>query len=232
MARRSSRPLGAINWKSPWVWGPALAAVGLILFWPKKAKASTKAAPAKALPEPNTPVGSETGATGTGGTAAVVRDPGSGVLITGPTGSIQPATTYTVGKGESWSNIASRTYGDYRWWPALWNANRTATAFTNPALLRVGDTVSVPSLPLTDTAYKAAIFKVAEADRSWELAKKRGTAARVRPAVAMSIPAIPVKVAEAGTPVSASTNTAASAPQDELEIMSADLSSQLDARKG
>lgn len=202
---KPSRVVG-INWKSPWLWG-GLAAIGLIAFWPKKAKASEKKPVEKA---PDVPVGSGTGTESTvptGGTTTLATDPGSGTPVAGPTGSIVSEMKRTVAKGESWANIASRAYGDYRWWPALWDYNRSGGAkFKDPGLLRVGDEIMVPALPQS-AAFKVAIFARAEADRAWEIERARAKKAgkkfsKPRPLSTMTATPFPAVTLPPGSPVS------------------------------
>ena len=94
-----------------------------------------------------------------GGSVETFKDPATGVTLVGPSEPIQTGVSYTVRRGESWSNIAARTYGDYRWWPFLWDANRTANRFTSPDSLAVGDVISIPSAPPASAEYRTAIFR-------------------------------------------------------------------------
>lgn len=144
------------------------------LLWPKKAKAEKKAPPA-ATPTP---------APAAGGTEPVgsFRDPATGVVIEGPKGDIGVGIAYTVQRGESWSNIASRVFGDYRWWPFLWDYNRgNGTQFPNPDMLKVGDSISIPAATPADAAYRAAIFERALAHRQYWVDKAAGKAAGAMP---------------------------------------------------
>ena len=235
---------GGINWKNPWVWGSALAAVGHgVFFWSRKKSASV----AK-LKDVSTPTGDETGADTAGGATGVIQDPGTGVPVVGPAGALAPVASYVVQKGESWANIASRTYGDFRWWPALWDANRTGgTQYKDPSLLRVGDTIKIPDLP-SDAAFKAAIFARATVDREWELAKKQAkkkgqTFTMPRPASTFAATPVPAVSAPPGSSVSPAPEpiTVAPAlnphadipapPPDELEQVKTELTKELEIRR-
>lgn len=141
------------------------------LFWPKKAAAAETPAD-KAIP-------TNVDAPAAAGSTTVTKDPGSGVAIVGNTGKLATSQSYTIRAGDAgWSNLASRTYGDYRWWPALWDANRSGTKFQNPDILRIGDGIVIPSLPVNDAKFKAAVFARAEADRAWQLARAKARAAK------------------------------------------------------
>ena len=109
------------------------------------------------------------------------KDPGTGQTIQGPSAPIQSGTRYTVRAGESWSNIASRTYGDYRWWPFLWDKNRTGTMFTSPDSLTVGDSITLPVAVPEDLDYKAMIFARAKAHAEWYVANRDRIKAGGRP---------------------------------------------------
>lgn len=141
--------------------------VGLIaiMLWPKKSTAATGAASKNATPAPKA-----------GGSAVgTFTDPTTGVLIEGPSGQIGVGIAYTVQRGESWSNIASRVFGDWRWWPFLWDMNRgNGTQFTNPDLLNVGDSISIPAATPASAAYQTAIFARANAHRRYWLDKNAG----------------------------------------------------------
>lgn len=189
-----------------------LAGVGLLawLFWPKSARAETTAD--KAIP-------TNTDSPATAGSTKVTKDPGSGVAIVGNSGLIPNSSSYTVRAGDAgWSNLASRAYGDYRWWPALWDANRSGTKFQNPDLIRAGDVVVIPSLPVTDEKFKAAVFARAEADRAWALAKAKAKKAgrsfkTPRPAIVSSPTPTSTNLLTPGEPVPVNaTPTTSSAP--------------------
>lgn len=85
---------------------------------------------------------------------------------------------YTIQKGDSWSKIAEKTYGDYRWWPALWDANRVGARFMNPDMVRVGEVVVVPALPTSDESFKNVVFARAEAEKNWAADKAKAAAAK------------------------------------------------------
>ena len=219
MRRRRSRSFGALDFKSPTLWA-GLAALGLgayFLFRPKKAAAlppkkeekpaaSTAAVVATGTAASVTeaaaiPAGSATGATAEVSSATTPQqtfvDPGSGVKVAGPSGTVGQDQKRTVAKGESWSNIASRAYGDYRWWPYLWDANRGGAKFADPSMLRAGDEIVVPKLP-GDAEFKKAIFARAEADRKWEAGGKKGA----RPASTFASTNVPLAMLPPGSPVS------------------------------
>lgn len=149
----------------------AAAAVGAYFFWPKKASAEDKlpklpeggAADTAALPPP------------AGGTASgTFTDPGSGATLVGPGTPIPPTTTaYMVKRGDTWSGIASRLLGDYRWWPALWIANRPNPQFANPDMLNPGDQIQLDAR-IPQTADRAQVFAMAAADLVWRKGGKRG----------------------------------------------------------
>jgi len=109
------------------------------------------------------------------------RDQATGATLVGPSTPINaPAagtsdTIRTVEKDESWTNIASRAYGDYRWWPYLWDHNRAlSNSFGNPDLIRRGDQIRIPSAPPANAQYKAAVFARAEAHRRYWQGRKAG----------------------------------------------------------
>ena len=85
---------------------------------------------------------------------------------------------YTIRAGDSWSKLAEKTYGDYRWWPALWDANRVGDKFMNPDKIRVGEVVLVPALPISDEVFKKLVFERAEAERAWAADKAKAVAAK------------------------------------------------------
>jgi hypothetical protein len=147
-------------------WAAGLGAVLFFILRPRKAKASEAPRKSEVLPVPaaggGMPTPSEQG----------FVDRGSGVVIAGPSTGITPPpagaevpyTTKTVERGESWSNLASRAYGDYRWWPWLWDYNRAdSTQFENPDDLKRGSTVKIPTMIDAGEKFKAAIFARAEA---------------------------------------------------------------------
>lgn len=124
------------------------------------------------------PVADQTGVTTNVPTFA---DPATGVAIAGPSTSIQPTPSYTVQPNESWSNIASRVYGDYQWWPFLWDRNRTPTRYLTPDNFQVNDTISLPTAPPMDPGYQAAIFARALAHRAWWIQALKVGVANVPP---------------------------------------------------
>lgn len=95
--------------------------------------------------------------------ADTFTDPGSGQQLDGPSGTIIGGFTYKVRRGESWSNIASRAYGDYRWWPALWGLN--ADRYADPERLLVGDMIVLPEQ--LDPAAKEDAFRRARLHANW-----------------------------------------------------------------
>ena len=162
-----------------WVLGAA-AAAGVWLFTRgvTDAQASTAALESTLPPVQPAPVAADTSPAPS---LPTFSDPATGVAIAGPATPIQPAPSYTVQPGESWSNIASRTYGDYRWWPFLWDRNRTPTMFVAPDDLRVSQTIVVSTAPPTDAAYQDAIFARAVAHRAWWLAALKNGVKNVPP---------------------------------------------------
>jgi hypothetical protein len=110
----------------------------------------------------------------------------AGNLLVGPSTPITtPAagaadTLKTIDRDESWSNLAARAYGDYRWWPFLWDYNRSgSTQFENPDKLLRGVTVKIPSLPkLSDSGFQSAIFRRAQLHLDYW--KCRGSGSRRR----------------------------------------------------
>lgn len=177
--RRSLSGLGAL---SPGEMGAALVAAGVALYflWPKSASAQTSATGGGEKGDGRAP-GAGGGMPGSTGT---FTDPSTGVLIDGPsTGITAPAVgaadlVRTVERGESWSNMASRAYNDYRWWPYIWDYNRaSSSAFSNPDVLNRGDTVRIPAAPPADPTFQAAIFSRAKLHRDYWICKnaKRAT---------------------------------------------------------
>lgn len=180
MAKHRRRTgLGALDKQQQTLLAVAAGALALYVLWPKSAKAET-------------PAGSGAG-TGTGSTGAPTAgggmpggnqqftDPATGVLIDGPSTGIAPPavgtqdTVRTVERGESWSNIASRSYGDYQWWPFLWDHNRAnSTQFNDPDKLNRGDTIRIPPPPPNDPNFRSAIFARAQAHRNYWLQKNAG----------------------------------------------------------
>lgn len=155
----------------------ALGAVGAYYLWPKAASAAEK------KPEPKLPAGGAPDTTAVpppaGGTASgTFTDPGTGATLVGPSDPIPPTTTvYTIKRGESWSNVASRFFGDYRWWPALWFANRANPKYANPDVINPGDQIQL-DVRIPQTADKAQVFSMASADLAWRKRGKRDKAGK------------------------------------------------------
>jgi hypothetical protein len=197
----------------------AYIGAGAVLLWfilkPKTAKAET-AAPTGAGAGPGSPnfvgppapddimplippvtdttppaQGTQDGSTAT---QTQLKDPATGQILTGPSAPIQAGTRYTVRSGESWSNIASRTYGDYRWWPFLWDTNRSPTKYVDASALAVGDAIELPASTPTDPAYKSAIFARAKAYSEWYVANQKTikNGGRPRPPPAMALTQTPM----------------------------------------
>ena len=149
------------------IFGGAAAAIAFIIFRVRKASAAELPGIPKAALEPQaviTPAAG--GGLPTPGPKSGTFKDAAGNLLTGPsTPLVAPAesaadTLHTVQNGESWSNIAARAYGDYRWWPFLWDYNRTAsTQFDSPDKLLRGASIKIPSLPsMADSSFQSAIF--------------------------------------------------------------------------
>lgn len=159
--------------KKVW-WLVAAGALAYLILKPKTAKAAEKEAqkqlpsvpPEEPIARPNAPTGEK------------FTDPATGQTLVGPSAPISSGQKYRVQRGESWSNIASRVYGDYRWWPWLWDVNRDGgTKYTNPEMLAVGDVIELPVTPPADASFKVAIFKRAKTHAEWYAANKK----RARP---------------------------------------------------
>jgi len=160
-----------------------VAGLGVLayLFWPKTAKAEKRVVPPppgkKEEPTPAPTAGSTSTVPGL---LPTFKDEATGVTIDGPSMPITPqAQTYTIKKGESWSNLASRSYGDFRWWPYLWDRNRGAGKFGEPDRLNVGDVIVLAPPPPNDPAFKALIFARANAHRQYWLDKKKNKALKM-----------------------------------------------------
>ena len=188
----------------------AIGGLGALVYW---FFFSAKAAAKENVKSAALPTGSETGGsvtTAVGVKPATFVDPGSNVAIAGPADPIVLSNDrHIVKAGESWSNIASRVYGDYRWWPALWDANRASGRFGNPGTLAVGDVIVVPKLPLQSERFKKLVFDRAEVDRKWEVTKrtKGAKAAGSRP-----------KSTFAATPITAADVPASPAPMSPAPV--------------
>ena len=159
---------------------------------------SKKAVEKKNAKDTEVPTGRDTGAGVTSGSVvfAAFRDAGSGVSVSGPSGMLvlTPTGMHTVKAGESWANIASRAFGDYRWWPAIWDFNRLSGKFGAPTTLAVGDVIELPKLPVSKK-YQDAIFARAEADRAWEIKKSKQGAKKAggRPQAVLAITPMPLE---------------------------------------
>jgi len=149
----------------------AAAAVGAYYLWPKKAAAEEQL---PKLPEGGAPDVAATPPPAGGTASGTFTDPGSGATLVGPGTAIPPTTTvYMVKRGDTWSGIASRLLGDYRWWPALWIANRPNAKFANPDTLNPGDQIQLDAR-IPQSADKKSIFSMAAADLVWRKGGKRG----------------------------------------------------------
>ena len=146
----------------------AYIGVGAVLLYlilkPKPVSAAVLPAPAPAPEAPqkaNAP------------TTEKFVDSATGATLVGPSEPIRSGQTYTVRAGESWSNIASRVYKDFRWWPFLWDHNRRTfpNRFVMPDTLAVGAVIEIPTAPPADAAYKATIFARAKAHLDYWKAK-------------------------------------------------------------
>lgn len=166
------------------IYGGAAAAIAFIIFRARKASAAElPGIPAKALEPQAVITPAAGGGLPTPGPKSGTFKDGAGNLLTGPsTPLVAPAasaadTLHTVQNGESWSNIAARAYGDYRWWPFLWDYNRTAsTQLANPDKLLRGTSIKIPSLPsMADSAFQSAIFDRALKHLAyWKCRARRG----------------------------------------------------------
>lgn len=149
----------------------AYLGVGAVLLYVILKPKSAAAAPATALPPPT--VTPEPALQTNAPTAETFKDPGTGATLVGPSEPIRSGQNYTVKAGESWSNIASRVYKDFRWWPFLWDHNRRTfpNRFTLPDSLPVGSVIEIPNAPPTDPAYKDIIMARAKAHLDYWKAK-------------------------------------------------------------
>lgn len=168
------------------------AVVLYLMLRPKKASASTLTSRADAAqkelerevgPTPAQPPNAPTGDS--------FKDPGTGQTIAGPSEPISSSGKHTVARGESWSNIASRAYGDYRWWPFLWDSNRGGNRFVSPDTLAVGAVIDLPAAVPPGPRYKARIFERAAAHAEWWQTKSRlqksGGRPRPMPAIVLEL---------------------------------------------
>jgi nucleoid-associated protein YgaU len=157
-----------------------LGIVGYLLY-SRRAGASTLPA-APPAPAPGTLVAPPAAGGGLPSPSVeAFRDPATGATLVGPSTPIAapaagtPDTIRTVERDESWTNLASRAYGDYRWWPYLWDHNRAlSNSFGNPDLIRRGDQIRIPASPPSNAQYKAAVFARAEAHRRYWQGRQRG----------------------------------------------------------
>jgi len=222
------------NWRNPWVLGGAAAALGLFAWFAFGGKKDKKKKPSP---------------TSSGSSAAPAS--GGGVVLPATASSTTPTAPQRVraASGDSWSVIAKKYYGDTRWWPALWDANRSGgSKFSDPSLLRVGDEVVVPVLPVTDSAFRAAVFARATAYQTWYRTSGGKISSRnPLPATVTEFTSAPTQNAAAGTQVSSQTAAESSSGQkalppasasppaemsteEELNLMSDEMSAELDAR--
>ena len=75
---------------------------------------------------------------------------------------------YAVQKGEGWSQIAKKLYGNYRLWPWLWDLNRTPSRYATLAdPLKTGDSITAPASAPTNASYLALIYARADAYTAW-----------------------------------------------------------------
>ena len=153
--------------------GGGVALIGYILLRSKKAKAEevVKVSPDEIVPVPAAGGGLPTPEVG-------ARKDASGVVIAGPSTEIVvvgEVKMHTVERDESWTNLASRAYGDFRYWPFLWDYNRSeSTQFNDPDRLIRGATLKIPALPALTPAQKAELFKRADLHRAYWRCKARG----------------------------------------------------------
>lgn len=193
------------------IYGSGAAIVAFILLRMKKASAAELPVEAgSAVLNPEKPQAVVVPAAGGGlptpGAASGTFKDAAGNLLAGPsTPIVVPAvgaadTLKTIDRDESWSNLAARAYGDYRWWPYLWDYNRTgSTQYENPDSLLRGATIKIPALPaLSDAAFQAAIFKRALLHLDYWRCKKRRTRTRCTLDAAVlvrtAVPAAPAAV--------------------------------------
>ena len=166
------------------IYGGAAAAIAYIIFRARKASAAElPGIPAKALEPQAVITPAAGGGLPTPGPKSGTFKDAAGNLLTGPsTPLVAPAasaadTLHTVQNGESWSNIAARAYGDYRWWPFLWDYNRSSsTQLENPDKLLRGTSIKIPALPvMADSSFQSAIFDRALKHLAyWKCRAKRG----------------------------------------------------------
>jgi hypothetical protein len=140
-------------------------------LWPKGAKADG----AKKVESAEVPQ-----AGGTQGEGGTFTDAATGKELEGPSTSLAPTPKYIVQPKESWSNIASRVYGDYRLWPFLWDWNRVkfpSKYQASPDAINVGDEIELPAVTIIPTApaYLATVQARADLHNAyWICVKKNG----------------------------------------------------------
>jgi hypothetical protein len=85
---------------------------------------------------------------------------------TAPAAPAKPAATMvTVRRGDTLSGLAASNYGDWRYWPLLWQANRSVVG-TNPNRLKRGAVLTVPPLADFTAQQKADAVRAAP---SWTI---------------------------------------------------------------
>lgn len=149
------------NAKKNLILGGGLLAIAGIFLWSRRAKAEA----VKAATEPRLIK------------EGVVELPTPAPVATGTT--VTPPAPgaadklLTVQRDQSWSSIARDSYGDWRWFPFLWDYNRSSsTQFEDVDRLDKGVTIKIPALP-ADPAFKKAIFARADVYRRFR-ARSRG----------------------------------------------------------
>lgn len=161
----------------------AYIAAGGVLLWlmlrPKKAKASTLESRAEdALRELE---GGGAGMTDADINATIAANLAPEVSVGPDQTTAATQTRYSVKAGQGWSQIAKAVYGDYRWWPWLWDMNRSPTQYmTLEDSLKPGDSILTPANPPSSSMVKNAIFARAKAYTDWWYSKytERG---RIKP---------------------------------------------------
>ena len=168
-----------------------IGGLGALAYW---LFFSAKAAAKENAKNTTLATGKETGGNVTAEQGArTFVDPGSRVSVVGPSETVVLSNDkHTVKANESWANIASRVYGDYRWWPALWDANRASGRFGSPTTLAVGDVIVVPKLPVESARFKKLVFDRAELDRKWEVKKLKKGAKAAGPRPKSTFAATPI----------------------------------------
>lgn len=178
------------NAKKNLIIGGGLLAVAGIFLWSRKAKAAAKAAQEPRLIKEGV-VDLPTPAPVAAGTSVAPPSPGAADKL------------LTVQRDQSWSSIARDTYGDWRWFPFLWDYNRTAsTQFEDVDRLDKGVTIKIPALPPGE-AFKAAIFARSDVYKRFR-ARSRGAL----PKEFTDRTPVPTVVAEPIPPVAASASGA------------------------